>query len=110
MIHIIEGTTFVCGLVLAALLAIFPRFGPGSRQLLFLVLPACFSAGLQALGTGITGLSPQDTFRLSFALIMSTAVGGYFAGRHLNRKATWTSAFAVLVPFVLLLSLMYLIA
>jgi putative PEP-CTERM system histidine kinase len=110
MIQLIEGAAFLCGLAIAALLIISPRFGRGSRRLLLLVLPACFSAALHAVGTEITGLSAHDSFKLSFALVIFTAAGGYLAAYHLNRKTKWVLAIPVLMLTVLLVSLLYLMA
>jgi len=86
MIQGIEAASFIVGLGLAALLAIFPRFGPGSRYLLFIVLPACVSAGIQLFCPYMGGLSTQDSFRLSFALVVFTAAGGYFAAAGLSQQ------------------------
>jgi putative PEP-CTERM system histidine kinase len=77
MIHWIEGAAFICGLGLSALISIYPRFGPGSRRLLLFLLPASFSAGVQAYSAIFGGLSLEDSLRLSFTLINLVAAGGY---------------------------------
>jgi putative PEP-CTERM system histidine kinase len=86
MIHWIEVAAFLAGLALAILLAAAPRFGPGSRQLILFILPASFSAALQAFGTTFTDLSAEDTQRLSFALILLAAGGGYLTCCTFNRQ------------------------
>jgi putative PEP-CTERM system histidine kinase len=108
MIHWIEGAAFCGGLALAVLLTLFPRFGPGSRQLLLLLLPVCLSAGVQALGSFFGILPPQESFRLSFALIIFASAGGYFATSSLKRKAKWKYVIPVSAVSLLLVSLLYL--
>jgi putative PEP-CTERM system histidine kinase len=110
MIHWIEGAAFACGVVMAFLLAIFPRFGPGSRHLLWLILPACISAGIGAFRSEIAGLSTQDSFRLSFSLIILAAAGGYIAIRLLNRQAKQPYLTIAGASSVLLVASLYLIA
>jgi putative PEP-CTERM system histidine kinase len=109
MIHWIEGAAFVFGLGLTLLLVLWPRFGSGSRQLLLLILPACLSAAVQAFGLGITSLSEQDCFRLSFALIILGAGGGYAACYSLSRRAKRIYLVAACAISVLLVALLYFI-
>ena len=107
MIHWIEGIAFAAGLGLVILLALFPRFGPGSRQLLLLILPACLSAAVQAFGLAVTSMSEQDSFRLSFALIILAAGGGYLACCSLNRQAKRIYLVAACAISILLAALLY---
>ena len=87
MIHWIESISFFAGLALSVLLSAFPRFGPGSRQLLALTLPACLSAGIQAFGPTLAGIPTQDCIRASLAMIVLASAGGYHACCALNRQA-----------------------
>ncbi len=87
MIHWIEGIASVVALGLAALLAVSPRFGKGTRQLLYLLLPASLSAAVQALGPDILSRSTQDCFRISFAFIILASSGGLIAIGSLNGRA-----------------------
>ena len=109
MMHYIEIVSFVCGLGLGTLLAISPRFGAGSRQLLLLIMPACFSAGIQAFGSEIIGCSPQDSVRISYALMIFAAAGGYVAAGNLTGKTKLMSAVPVSALSVLLVVLLYVI-
>ena len=108
VIHWIEGAAFVAGLLLAALLVIFPRFGPGSRRLLYLILPACFSAAVQAFG--FASLSEADTHRLSFALIIVAAGGGCLTPYIPVGRRKRLIALPVCAVTVLLVGLLYGIA
>ncbi|MBN1567566.1 MAG: PEP-CTERM system histidine kinase PrsK [Acidobacteria bacterium] len=107
MIHWIDAMAFIAGLGLSFLLALFPRFGPGSRYLLFFVLPACFSAVVQTYGMDIAGLSRQNSLRLSFAFIIATAAGGYLASSNLNRKAKRSPIAAACIVSLLLIIFLY---
>ncbi len=98
----------VLGLGLCALVAIFPRFGPGSRQLILLILPASFSAGVQAFGLAATSLSEADLTRLSFALILLAAAGGYVACGALSRKRKQAYEILVGATAVVLVAVLYL--
>jgi putative PEP-CTERM system histidine kinase len=86
MISWIEAAAIGAGLVLAGMLALFPRFGAGSWHLLLFILPATFSAAVQAFASDIAGLSPQDSLRLAFALVIFASAGGYIAGSRLNQE------------------------
>jgi putative PEP-CTERM system histidine kinase len=107
MIQWIDGIAFVCGLALAALLVIFPRFGPGSRHLLYLILPASLSAGVGAFAVKIFDLSQQDCSRLSFSLIILAAAGGHLAARALNRKTKRIYTAFIGAASVFLVALLY---
>jgi putative PEP-CTERM system histidine kinase len=107
MIHWIDAAGFVCGLGLAVLLALSPRFGPASRQLLFLILPACFSALVHGFGSRIIGLSGGDSLRLSFALIILAAPGGYLSSYALYGKAKRYYGILVCGASILLVALLY---
>jgi putative PEP-CTERM system histidine kinase len=109
MIYWIEAAAFVAGMGLAVLIVVFPRFGPGSRHLLWLILPACISAGVGAFATDFIGLSAEDSFRLSFSLIILAAAGGYAASGALSRQAKRTYLAIVCALSVLLVALLYLI-
>ncbi len=109
MIHWIEGLAFICGLGLAALLVVFPRFGPGSRHLLWLILPACFSAGVGAFGPEITGLLELNSYRLSYSLIILASAGGYVASQALNRQAKRKYVAVACASAVLMVAMLYLI-
>ena len=110
MIHWIEAATLICGLALAALVAFLPRFGAGLWRLLLLILPASFSAGVQAFGWGMAGILPADAFRLSFALIILAAGGGYIATGNLNGAAKRGYTTAVSAASIVLVALLYLIS
>jgi putative PEP-CTERM system histidine kinase len=86
MIQWIEILAFTVGLGVTLLLALFPRFGSGSRQSLLLIIPACLSAGVGAVLSDIAGLTELDALRHSFSLIILAAGGGYVAVTGLNRK------------------------
>jgi putative PEP-CTERM system histidine kinase len=105
----IEIAAFVVGLGLGARLSISPRFGMGSRSLLFLIMPTAFSAGIQALGPQILELSSQDCFRLSFALIILAAAGGHISIGKLSQDSRWTYIFPASTLSLLLAALLYLI-
>ncbi|MDI9613079.1 MAG: PEP-CTERM system histidine kinase PrsK [Acidobacteriota bacterium] len=89
MVQWIETLALIFGLVLAGLLIVVPRFGPGSRLLLLMLLPACASAGLSAFGERVPGLDPADGIRLSFTLILLSAVGGLLAVQAFSQRARW---------------------
>lgn len=108
MVGWIEGMAVVLGLGLCALVAIFPRFGPGSRQLILLILPASFSAGVQAFGLAATSLSEADLIRLSFALLLLAAAGGYIACGALSRKRKQAYEILVGATAVVLVAVLYL--
>jgi len=75
----IEGITCICGLALAFLIAMAPRFGPKSKRMLLLFFPASLSAGIQAFGPVFSNLSSVNLYIISFALIVLVAGGGYSA-------------------------------
>jgi putative PEP-CTERM system histidine kinase len=110
MIHWIEWAACGFGLVLSVIVAILPRFGPGSRQLIFLMLPAALSAGIQAAGQEIAGISEQNALRLSLALLIFAAAGGYLAVLELNRQEKRLSSALINAVSFLLIALLYLIA
>ncbi len=105
----IEGIAVVAGLGLAGLLAVFPRFGPGSRHLILFILPACLSAAVQGFGAGVAGLSAQDALRLSFALIILAAAGGYAAASKLSQQAKHQYIIIAYLLAILLAASLYLI-
>ena len=107
MIHFVEGAAFICGLALAFLLALFPRFGAGSRQLLFTLVPASLSAAVHAFRPG--GLSDPASFRLSLALILLAAAGGYLATCSMSGRVKRAFALPVCAVSVLLAALLFLI-
>ncbi len=86
MIHWIEAIAFVSGILLSIMLTFFPRFGAGSRHLIILILPACFSAGIQALGAEIFGFAPKDSIKISLSMILLASTGGYLACSALKRQ------------------------
>jgi putative PEP-CTERM system histidine kinase len=110
VVHWIEAATLICGLALAALLAFLPRFGAGSWRLLLLILPASFSAGVQAFGPAMAGISPADAFRLSFALIIVAAGGGCIATDNLNGASKRIYTTTVSAATIALVALLYLIS
>ena len=69
MIGWIEVAALVFGLVISALITLSPRFWTGSRSLLFLILPASFSAALEVFGCNPARLE-ADMHRLAFACII----------------------------------------
>ncbi|MBN2339506.1 MAG: hypothetical protein JXP48_13320, partial [Acidobacteria bacterium] len=83
----IETLALILGLVLAGLLLVVPRFGPGSRQLLLMIVPACASAAVAAFGERLPGVAPADGVRLSFTLILLSAVGGLLAVQAFSQRA-----------------------
>lgn len=105
----IEGGAFAAGLVLAGLLLIFPRFGAGSRHLILLILPAAFSAAIQAFAENTALLSAQDSLRLAYGLILPAAAGGYVAGCRLNQQARRAYELPALITATLLFALLYLV-
>lgn len=107
MITWIEGIALACGLIFSALLVILPRFGPGSRRLLFLLIPVSLSAGVQVFGSTILG-SPQDCFRLSLGLNIVAAAGGHIAINYFRREPNKVIAGAVWAISIVLFSLLYL--
>ncbi len=107
MVHYIGIFVFVCGLGLSAVISIFPRFGRGSWKLLLLLLPACLSAGVQAFGPEIAGLSTYDCFRICFALVIVSASGGYVTACHFNRTATQFYSRVASALSILLISGLY---
>ncbi len=109
MVGWIEGIAGVVGLGLCALLALLPRFGIESRQLILLILPAAFSAAVQAFGLAVTSLSEADLVRLSFALILLTAAGGYLACGALSRKRKQSYEILVYTLAVVLVAMLYLV-
>jgi putative PEP-CTERM system histidine kinase len=110
VVHWIEAAALICGLALAALLAFLPRFGEGSWRLLLLILPASFSAGVQAFGWEMAGISPADAFRLSFALMILAAGGGSIATGYLNGAAKRGYSAAVSAASIVMVALFYLIS
>ena len=105
----IEAVAFVAGLALAGLLLIFPRFGMGSRHLILFILPAALSAGVQAFAESAGLLAGQDSLRLSFALMVLAAAGGYVAGCRLNQQAKRVYELPACAIAILLFALLYLI-
>ena len=105
MIHWIEAGSFFVGLLLAGLLAIFPRLGPRSRRLLFFLVPASLSAAIQAFGLVV--LSEPDSYRFSLALIVIAAGGGYLACGTFDRQRTFPFAIPVCAISVLLIGFLY---
>jgi len=103
MIHWIEAIAFVFGIGLAALLASFPRFGAGARYLLFFIVPACLSSGVPA----IVNLSEQEAIRISFALVILSAGGGYLACSYLNRQAKRIYSVSVCILSLFLAASLY---
>ena len=85
----IETLALIFGLVLAGLLLVVPRFGPGSRQLLLMIVPACASAAVAAFGERLPGVAPADGLRLSYTLILLAAVGGLLAVQAFSHRARW---------------------
>lgn len=82
MIGWIEVAALVFGLVISALITLSPRFWTGSRSLLFLILPASFSAALEVFGVQSGTLLEADMHRLAFACIIFATAGGYLTGQH----------------------------
>jgi putative PEP-CTERM system histidine kinase len=107
MMQWIEAAVFVLGIGLAALIVMMPRFGAGSRQLLLLVLPACFSAGVLALGPDIFGMPFQDAIDISFALIILAAGGGGIATGSLTKASKKIYIIALSVLSCLMIALLY---
>ena len=103
----IEIVAFILGLVLAGLLVVVPRFGPGSRQLLLMLLPACASAAVAAFGERLPGVVPADGVRLSFTLILLSAVGGLLAVQAFSRRARWLHGTLALGLTGLLVALLF---
>lgn len=110
MMQWIGVAALICGLGLAVLLTVSPRFGPGSRHLLLLILPACVSAAFSGFGADILAWSQIDSFRFSFALIILTGAGGYATCYGLNQKAKRIFVIPVYILSVLLISSLYLTA
>jgi putative PEP-CTERM system histidine kinase len=110
MMQWIEASVFVLGTGLAALIAIMPRFGAGSRYLLLLVLPACLSAGVQAFGPDVFGMPLQIALGISFALIILAAGGGVIATDRLTRTAKKIHIIALSVMSCLMVALLFLLA
>ena len=79
IIQWVEGIACICGLAVALLIAMAPRFGPKSRRILLLFFPASLSAGIQAFGTVFFDLSSVNLYIISFAFIVLGAGGGYSA-------------------------------
>jgi putative PEP-CTERM system histidine kinase len=109
MIHWIEGAAFVFALGMTALIAIFPRFGSGSRQLILLILPAGIAAATQAFGPAVTSLSEQSLFKLSFALILLSAAGGYLAFGAISLKKKRLSKITACAGAVFLAAMLFFI-
>jgi putative PEP-CTERM system histidine kinase len=109
MLALIEIAAFIAGLGLTILILISPRFGPKSHRLLFLILPAGLSAGLQVFGSHILSLSEEDCYRFSFALILLAAGGGYFAESAINQQRKKFLAALVIAVSILLAALLCII-
>jgi putative PEP-CTERM system histidine kinase len=103
----IEILALILGLVLAGLLVVVPRFGPGSRQLLLMLLPACASAAVAAFGERLPGVVPADGVRLSFTLILLSAVGGLLAVQAFSHRARWLHGTLALGLTGLLVALLF---
>lgn len=105
----IEGAALGAGLVLALLIAIFPRFGPGSWRLLLFLLPGALSAGVQAFASEPGGLSAQDSLRLAFALVLLAAAGGYLSAFRMSQQSKRLYTISIFVPAILLAVLLGLV-
>ncbi len=105
----IEGAALGAGLILAFLIAIFPRFGPGSWRLLLFLLPGALSAGVQAFASGPGGVSAEDSLRLSYALVLLAAAGGYLSAFRLSQQSKRLYAISVFVAAILLAALLGLV-
>ena len=107
-IQFFEGITCIGGVTLGILIAVAPRFGPGSWRLLMLLFPASLSAGIQAFGPVLTDQLPGSLFLASFICIIPALGGGYSACRALQQKAgryyiVFTCVIvAILVAFLIL--------
>jgi putative PEP-CTERM system histidine kinase len=107
MIHWIEVIALVCGILLSILLAFFPRFGAGSRHLILLLLPACISAGVQAFGTEIAGITPQNSIKISLSMILFASTGGYLACNALKQQIKPLQRFLIIATTICLVALLY---
>jgi len=108
-IKYVEGTAFIVGAVLGILIAASPRFGHGSRRMLLLIFPACFSAGIQTFSTVFANLSSGSLFIISFVLIIIASCGGYYACSAFQQKTVrnitvLTGILAVILTAIILLT------
>jgi putative PEP-CTERM system histidine kinase len=109
MIQWIEAAALFLGLASACILALFPRLGNWSWQLIFLILPASLSAGVQVSGEKLFGLAQYDCLKISFALVIFTAAGGFIVIGNLNKTAKRIHIFIALAISLLLIAGLFII-
>src|SRR5262249_17810563 len=76
----------VLGLVTAALMIVFRRFGPASPLLGFFLFPASLSASALALTSVSDGWTLEAAMRLSFSLLVAAAPLGAIVSYTINRE------------------------
>src|SRR5262245_45903386 len=76
----------VLGLVTAALLIVFRRFGPASRLLGLFLVPASLSASALALTSVSDSWTLEAAMRLAFALLVAAAPLGAIVSYTINRE------------------------
>jgi len=107
MAQLINSIAFIGGIGLGIFITIFPRFGEKSWHLLFLILPVCFSAGVQAFGARF--LNSNDLFIISFAFIILAAGGGYLACAALKKPGKTPHVIPAGILAAILAALLFLI-